>query len=312
MKICFDKAQLPEEVIAILKTSSNVYARAAALAKFVEGVNSPAVHTLLCLVDLEMACAQSTEFEEDMIDFGSNALIWLNKASKIEPGNEEIKQSILSIQKKINKAGKSAKEILKYEKENLDEMPGMAYVQELAFYYYARRKKSLEFAGKGYKAYKYVYDKELLAGPGSPTLLYYWHALTVCKFEVEGFNGARAEIEQLINWDLQPEFLSYTGCVTDGYWLKLFHHSEMNDIEAFRKLYGEWYSRMVPLERSGKPYLAMLEMLNPISNWLLQQEDTDAYLEYILENGYLFFNKKVLEEMHLEMVRRIKDKLKHR
>lgn len=309
MKISFDKAQLPNEVKSVLQSKSSIYAQSTALAQHVGAVRQPTVHTLLCAANLEMACAEMTELEEDIVDFGNAAIEWLNKALAIEPENDAIRKYIPAIRKKIKKAEKSANEILAYEKENLDDMPGLSYVKELAFYYYSRCRKSREFADKGYAAYKYIYDKEKADSPDSPELLYYWHALAMCKFTAYGYNASKTEIEQLIDWKLTPESWCYRESITDAYWIRLFHCSEVNDLEAFRTLYAEWYSKMVPLEKAGKPYLAMPDLLNPISRWLLLQEGTEECLAYILENGYRFFDKRVLDEGHFEVMELIEKRL---
>ena len=309
MKIAFDQAQLPGEAKSILQSKSSVYARSTSLRQFVESLEQPEIHLLLCLANLEMACAEATGFEEDIIDFGTTALEWLNRALEIEPGNESIGKYIHSIRKKIKRAEKSANEILSYEKEDLDEIADISYVEELAFYYYSRRKKSVEFAKKGHAICLYVYHKKRADSPDLPELLYYWHALTICKFTAYGYNGSEAEVEQLINWQLTRETMCYRESITDAYWIKLLNYSEVDDISSFRKLYTEWYDRMTPLEKSGKPYLALLEVLNPISRWLLKQADANIYLAYIFENGYNFFNKSILGEEHLEVMERIRERL---
>lgn len=310
MKILFDKTRLPEEVKSVLQSKRNVYAQTTALTQFVESARQTGIDTLLCLANLEMGCSKSTGFEEDTIDFGNNAVNWLNQALAIEPENEAVKRYISFVRKKIKRAEKSANEILAYETEDFNEMPDISYVKELAFYYYSRYKKSTVFAEKGYAAYAYVYNREKAINPDSPELLYYWHALTICMFEARGYGNAKAEIEQLINWNLTPEQSSYRENITDGYWIKLFHFSQVDDIESFRKLYAEWHTRMVPPGKSEAPYIALFDLLNPISNWLLQQEGTNEYLAYILENGYNFFSKRILSDAHLETMIRIRKYLK--
>ena len=317
MKI--NRAKLSKEVLNILKENTNVYSQSSSLEKHLEKSNAINIYEIFCLVNLELACAKVTEFEEDIIDFGNNAIIWLNKALLIEPNNTEVKSEIITIQKKIRKAEKSVRAILDYEKENLDDMPNIDYVKELAFYYYSRCERSITFASKGYKCYKYIYEKEL--DKNSTNSLYLWHALTECKYVAQGYNSAIIEIEKLIMWELKPDDLSYSSFVTDGYWMKLHHCCETNDIDAFQKLYSEWYNKMIPIEmefcarlippvEDNKPHITKLNIINPITKWLLQNKNTDLQLKYILENGYLVLSKNLLGNEEKEIIQVVQKRLK--
>lgn len=302
MKIFFDAKKLGKEVQALLKEKSNVYAWASALETLLESTPSTNIHELLCLANLEMACAQATDFEEDIVHFGEKALYWLKQAWAIEPENSEIQKDMLTIEKKIKKAKKTAGEILKYEKDNLDEMPNLDYVKELAFYYYSRNAKGKEYAEKGYKCYLYVYEKVRAEKPDSSALLYYWNALTECKWLAHGYAATQAEIEQLTHWALQPQFMIYRNYITDGYWMKLLHYCEVDDYNAFRDTYSEWYDKMIPLEKEGIIQITDLPILNAIGQWLLSKTDANRYLSYILEHGYRVFNKKVLSEKEIAIM----------
>lgn len=309
LKIYFNKAQLPKHVLSLLKTETNVYAQTTALEKFVDESQLQDVNVLLCLANLHLACAKSTDFEEDLIDFGNRAIEVLKQALIIEPANEEVKKDILLIQKKIRKAEKAAHQILKYEKKDISEIP-FVYIEELAFYYFSRSSQSQEYAAKGYVYYKFLYEKRLQENPESENLLYEWHALTSCKFLSEGYHSAKSEIEQLIHWDLKPQFLIYKDYVTNGYWMKLFHYAETNELAHFKTLYEKWHAKMIPLEAKHKTYIAMsFKTLNPISKWLLNHEDTTTYLNYILENAYLFVDKNILTTEEKEIISLIQSRL---
>lgn len=292
-----------------MDSDDNVYKKAINIKKHIEKNKLKDVNAFLCLASLEWQCGKITEFDEDIIDFGNDALNWLNKALGLDSSNEKIKKVILSVEKAISKSKKRYEKEIKYiqeaEKQSIETLKNDPYLSEVAFFYYSRCEKSIENAKKGFTYYSYLYEREYNKNNNGESLLYYWHALTHCKLQYQTINETKNELDKLKFWNQSTGQHVYNDLISNGFWYELSYFADKNNLNEFTNLFNQWVKKMDEIAPNNEFLSYPSELFIPVCNWLLTKKDIDEILNKIcskIQYDYLPDDQEI-------MIDRIKDKI---
>ncbi|MGH1337542.1 MAG: hypothetical protein ACRBFS_15570 [Aureispira sp.] len=307
--IRYNKKELSKEIKTLLKANSSIYGQAMALEEYIKQEKLKEGNTFLLMASLEWKCGQATKFPEDIISFGTNALEWLAKALKSDIKEQAVREKIATYKTKIERAKKKAQKseaaIFKAENQALPLLKADPFLSEIAFYYYSKSYRSTEDAEKGYLYYSYLYEREEAKDNQAESLLYYWDALTYCKFLSRGFLGTQAEIQQLQDWVLAPRQHVYTHAISHGFWYQLYYYSRIDDLESFRESFLNWASKMKRIAPTDRFVYYKAELVVPVCAWLLEKQAIEDMLSLIFQKCSDVFvtteEKEILQKMEIRL-----------
>nr|WP_294858838.1 hypothetical protein [uncultured Fluviicola sp.] len=299
----FEKKTLPTEIQQFLLIGgiSQAYVVSTKIGEWLEQNPNPDMNTLLCAAHYAWACAELTELDDDIIGFGEEAIGLLEKALLLEANNEEALKQKVKLQKKIKKAKREQKEILEWEKQDIHEM-SRGGLSELAFYYFERATKNQEFAEKGYRYYKKLFEYDQLEEELPQDSLYHFATMAYCKYYSEGYDAAKELIEKTLDWKLNQKFKIYDFKITTVWVIQLNHLAGKDDFPAFRESFQKWYETMKAIRSDEEPYSFDHQNLTPVVKWLIAKKTGVDILNYILTNCFPFLIRKKIDLSNYEEV----------
>lgn len=307
----FDKKSLPKEIREFLAIGgiAQAYKVSTKISEWLEEYPNPDVNTLLCAAHFAWACAELTELDDDIVDFGEESIGLLDKVLFLEPTNEEALKWKTKLLKKVKKAKREQEEILEWEKQDMDKI-SKGGLDELAFYYFEKATKNPEFAEKGFRYYQKIWDYDQLEEELPRDSLYHFATMAYCKYYAEGYEAAKELIEKTLEWKLTEKYKIYDFKVTDVWMIQLNYLANQDDFPAFEESFHHWYKTMKAIRLDEEPYSFDHRNLTPIVKWLIERKTGVDILNYILTNCYPFLIRKKIDlDNHELVLKAIQEKL---
>ncbi|WP_300663893.1 hypothetical protein [Fluviicola sp.] len=292
----FDRKSLPQELKILLdsKGIAQAYSISTTISEWLEVHPDPDMNTLLCAAHYAWECARLTELDDDIIDFGEEAIGLLERVLILDPRHEEALKQKSKIQKKVKKAQRGREEVLRWEQKGFHET-NRGVLDEVAFYYFEKATKNPEFAAKGYRYYQQIYAYDLLEAELPRDALYHFATMAYCKFYAEGYEAAKALIEKTLAWELNEKYKIYDFKVTDVWVIEWSQLANQDNFQAFEASFRRWYEKMKAISPDKEPDSFDYSNLNPVVKWLMTKPEGKIVLQYILEHCYPFLAKKKID-----------------